>query len=120
MSARSLALATHAARMRSAPTSSEERLWRALRCSQLGVAFRRQVPLLERYVVDFFAPAARLVVEVDGGYHTDRSAADARRDEELRRAGYRVLRLEAELVLRNLPEALERIRQALHQACGSE
>ena len=39
-------LALHAHTMRQAPTDSEARLWRALRSSQLGVAFRRQVPLL--------------------------------------------------------------------------
>jgi len=42
-----------------------------------------------------------------------RAGADARRDETLRRAGYRVLRLEAELVMQQLPLALERIAAAL-------
>jgi very-short-patch-repair endonuclease len=69
--------------------------------------------LLGRCIADFFAPEARLVVEVDGGYHTRRERADARRDAKLRRAGYRVLRLEAELVMRDLPAALGRIREAL-------
>ncbi len=50
-----------------------------LRSSQLGVAFRRQVPLLG-FIADFYAPSARLVVEVDGGYHARRVSADARRD----------------------------------------
>jgi very-short-patch-repair endonuclease len=54
-----------------------------------------------------------LVVEVDGGWHSRRRRADARRDEKLRRAGYRILRLEAELVLCALPVAVERVREAL-------
>jgi very-short-patch-repair endonuclease len=66
-----------------------------------------------RFIVDFLAPAARLVVEVDGGYHCERRAADARRDEKLRRAGYRVLRVEAELVRNDLPAAIARIRAEL-------
>jgi very-short-patch-repair endonuclease len=53
------------------------------------------------------------VVEVDGGYHQRRQRADARRDEALRRAGYRVLRLDEQLVMQQLPVALERIRVAL-------
>ena len=105
-------LALHAHTMRQAPTDSEARLWRALRSSQLGVAFRRQVPLLG-FIADFYAPSARLIVEVDGGYHARRVTADARRDRKLARAGYRVVRLEAELVMRDLPTALLTLRHAL-------
>lgn len=74
--------------MRRAPTASEQLLWLQLRSKQLGVQFRRQVVLGE-FIVDFFASSARLVVEVDGGYHTERSALDARRDAALQRVGYR-------------------------------
>ena len=108
-------LATHAHRLRHAPTESEAKLWRALRASQLGVAFRRQVPVLG-FIVDFLAPSARLVVEVDGGYHTARRAADARRDAKLSRGGYRVLRVEAELVICDLKEVLRKIRSVLSAA----
>jgi len=96
--------------MRRAPTTSEARLFAALRGGQLGVAFRRQVPLLGRFIVDLLAPQLRLVVEVDGGYHEQR--ADARRDRALARAGYTVLRLEAELVMSDLPAAVARVRAA--------
>jgi len=106
-------LALHAHTMRQAPTDSEARLWRALRSSQVGVAFRRQVPLLG-FIADFYAPSARLVVEIDGGYHARRKRADAHRDIKLARAGYRVVRLSAEVVGRNLPSALRTIAQALH------
>ena len=105
-------LALHAHTMRQAPTESEARLWRALRSSQLGAAFRRQVPLLG-FIADFYAPSARLGVEVDGGYHARRVAADARRDRELTRAGYRVVRLQAELVMHDLPAAVLAVRRAL-------
>ena len=85
--------------------------WR--RAKQLGVGFKRQVPVGGRFIVDFLASRARLVVEVDGGYHARRRAADARRDRALERLGYRVLRLSDELVLSDLPEAVRRIREAL-------
>ena len=98
--------------MRFNPSASERLLWSCIRGKRLGVVFRRQVPL-GRFVADFCAPARRLVVEVDGGYHAGRVKADARRDEALRRLGYRVLRLDAELVMRDLPAALARIRAAL-------
>jgi very-short-patch-repair endonuclease len=99
--------------LRKAPTVSESALWAELRGKKLGVSFRRQVPLAGRCVADFVAPAQRLIVEVDGGYHARRVAADARRERALRRLGYRVLRLEAELVMKDLPAAVALVREAL-------
>ncbi len=96
--------------LRDAPTASEELLWRALRGRRLGVTFRRQV-LIGRYIVDFVAPAVRLVVEVDGSFHVGRRQ-DARRDAALESAGYRVLRLEAHFVLTELDAAVARVRAA--------
>src|SRR5450432_798590 len=98
---------------RSCLTESEARLWSALKARQLGVQFRPEVLLGGRFIVDFFASAAGLVVEVDGGYHARRRAADASRDLKLRRLGYRVLRVDAELVLRDLCAAVALIRAAL-------
>jgi len=88
------------------------RLWLAIRGGALGVWFRRQVPL-GRFIGDFVAASARLIVEVDGGYHTRRRAADARRERALQRLGYRVLRLDAELVNQQLSEAVAQICAAL-------
>ena len=59
--------------------------------------------------------AQRLIVEVDGGYHARRVSADARRDRKLERGGYRVLRLEAELVMRGIPAAALAVRRALSE-----
>jgi very-short-patch-repair endonuclease len=100
--------------MRQEPTSSERRLWAELSGGKLGVWFRRQV-VVGASIVDFMAPARKLVVEVDGGSHADvrRQRADARRDKRLERAGYRVLRLPAELVLSNVAATVQHIRHAL-------
>jgi very-short-patch-repair endonuclease len=99
---------------RFAPTESEQLLWSRISHCQLSVWFRRQVPI-GNFIADFLAPSARLVVEVDGNSHRTRRAADARRDAKLARMGYRVLRLENNLVLRHTEVALERIRAALGQ-----
>jgi very-short-patch-repair endonuclease len=107
-------LSAHAHRMRLAPSEPERLLWQALRSSQLGTRFRRQV-VLRGYIVDFFAPAQRLVVEVDGAHHTRRHGADKRRDAALADAGLAVLRLPAPLVLGNLPAAVRIVVQALRR-----
>jgi very-short-patch-repair endonuclease len=99
--------------MRRAPTTSEARLFEAVRGRRLGVGFRRQVPLLGRFIADLLAAEVRLVVEVDGGAHDGRAAADERRDRALARAGYRVVRVRAELVMHDLPAALAIIAAAV-------
>ena len=110
---RAALLAARAHGLRSSLTVSERRLWAALSAGQTGVCFRRQVPVAGKWIADFFAPALRLVIEVDGSAHEDRRRADARRDEKLRRLGYRVLRIEAELVMHDLTRAVELVREAV-------
>jgi len=101
-----------ARQMRSWLTPSEQALWELIRGRRLGVQFRRQVPI-GRFIVDFLAPAQRLILEVDGGHHARRVVADERRDRVLRRLGYRVLRLSAALVLSKPQEALALIAALL-------
>jgi very-short-patch-repair endonuclease len=110
--ARSALLVSRARHMLHQPTPSEDALWQALRGGVLGVAFKRQVVLGGRYIADFFAPSVGLVVEVDGGDHRSSRAADRRRDERLRRLGYRVVRVEATLVLRDVAAAAAFVQSA--------
>jgi very-short-patch-repair endonuclease len=57
-------------------TDAEQRLWARLRRKQiLGVQFYRQKPI-GNYIADFYAPAAQLVVEVDGSQHLDLAQAE--------------------------------------------
>ena len=103
---------SHAAGMRRAPSRSEAILFAALSGRKLGVLFRRQVRI-GRFIADLAAPAVRLIVEVDGPWHARRGTADERRDRALERAGWRVVRLPADLVERKLAVAVERVREAL-------
>jgi very-short-patch-repair endonuclease len=105
-------LVPRAREMRAFPTRSEALLWQALREKKLGVRFRRQV-VLHTFIVDFFAPSVGLVVEVDGGVHVGREPDDAERDRLLRGFGYRVVRVGAELVERDLAAAVAVVRAAL-------
>ena len=70
----------------------------------------------EKCIADFVAPSAGLIVEVDDQSHELRRVADARRDRNLARLGYSVLRLPAELVRSNVAEAVARIVVALNVA----
>ena len=106
-------VAERAGAMRGSPTATEALLWDRIRGRQLGVVFRRQVPLLGRFIADFYAPARRLVIEVDGAYHCGRERADTRRDVALERAGYRVFRIQASLIASDIEAALALIRALL-------
>lgn len=106
-------LITFAREMRKEPTESERLFWRHVCQSQLGVRVRRQHPL-HPYIVDFYVPAYRLVVEIDGGIHLAQRERDARRDAELAALyGVRVMRIDAELVMRDLHATLATVRAAL-------
>ena len=105
-------LARRAQFMRHHLSENERILWQRISGKQLGVAFKRQVPV-DRYILDFVAPAVKLAVEVDDRSHELKCTADARRDRNLARLGYRVLRVEAELLRRNVSEAVARIVAAL-------
>ena len=93
-------------------TPTEWRLWQELRCAKQGVVFRRQV-VLRGFIVDFYASAAKVVVEVDGAWHGERAAADRRRDRVLAAFAYRVVRVPAGEVSSELEAVLARIRSAV-------
>ena len=101
-----------ARRLRRYATFPERLLWSRLRRQALGVPVRRQTPI-GPFVVDFYVPAARLVVEVDGRSHAGRLADDARRDAALRAMGLRVLRVTNDEVLADVDAVASRIRAAL-------
>ena len=100
--------------MRAEPTEAERKLWWHLRhyLPLTNTHFRRQVRL-GSYLVDFVSHAARIVIEVDGGQHAERSDADAARTKFLEAEGYRVLRYWNNDVLRNIDGVLEDIQRKI-------
>lgn len=81
--------------LRRTQTVPEQRLWKRLReLKRFGFHFRRQAPI-GIYVADFVCLSAMFVVEVDGHLHgsAEAQAHDGRRDDYLRREGFRVLRV---------------------------
>jgi len=88
-------------------TPAEATLWNLLKNKQLdGRKFRRQHSV-GNYVIDFYCPAEKLAVELDGEGHNGvaRSKKDQQKDLFLRQAGILVLRFENQVVC-NHPEGL--------------
>jgi very-short-patch-repair endonuclease/succinate dehydrogenase flavin-adding protein (antitoxin of CptAB toxin-antitoxin module) len=99
--------------LRASMTDAEARLWFLLRDRRLqGFKFRRQMPI-GPYVADFVCLQTRLIVELDGGQHADQAEKDRRRDEWLRKHGFRVLRFWNNDVLANA----EGVLQAIMEQC---
>ena len=94
-------LAINARVLRANMTAAEQLLWQRVRLKQVrGLQFYRQKPLLA-FIVDFYCPKAKLVIELDGSQHFEEvhRVADAERDAALTGLGLRVLRFDNRQVL---------------------
>lgn len=102
--------------LRTNMTDAEQKLWYHVRRKQiLGVQFFRQRPLGE-YIVDFHAPTAKLVIELDGSQHMEDHAIsyDSIRGAYLETLGLRVLRFNNLQVLNETESVLEVIYRFIH------
>jgi very-short-patch-repair endonuclease len=106
-------LLARARRLRRECSDAEILLWRHLRARRLlGYKFRRQV-VIEPYIVDFVCLEASLIIEADGGQHSERLAYDVGRTVWLESMGYRVIRFWNHEILGDLQSVLEQIRAVL-------
>ncbi len=109
------AIRTLARQMRHEPTPAENHLWQHLRHHQLaGLQFRRQHSI-DRFIVDFYCPAARLIVEIDGPIHDYTQAEDELRQAFLESMGLRVMRFTNDHVLMETDRVLAAIRAAVYE-----
>jgi very-short-patch-repair endonuclease len=100
--------------LRTNATEAEQKIWYFLRNRQFEkFKFRRQHPI-GVYIVDFVCLTEKLIVELDGGQHVERTGYDDRRTKTLNEKGYRVLRFWNNDVLRNTDIVLETIFTELH------
>ena len=101
-------LKQNARELRSHMTDAEQKLWYRLRRKQInGWQFYRQKPI-GQYIVDFYSPKARLVVELDGSQHLEpeHQVVDRKRDAYLSGLGLRVLRFDNRQVLLEMDAVL--------------
>ena len=96
--------------LRKDQTDAERLLWSRLRGKALGLKFFRQYGI-GSYIADFYSPAVKLVVELDGGQHytEDGLAYDKVREEYMAAVGVKTVRFSNAEVLTNLDRVLESI-----------
>lgn len=97
--------------LRKRMTEAENRLWYYIRDRRLdGVKYRRQHPI-GSHVVDFVCLTRKLVIEVDGGQHSE--TADKERTVAIEAEGFKVIRFWNNDVLGNTDAVIETIRAEL-------
>jgi len=103
-----------AKRMRSNPTEAESILRNYVRANHLGHKFLFQY-IIGQFIVDFFCPDCKLIIEVDGGYHSEpeQEYDDEQRTKMLEGLGYRVIRFTNEQVLFDINNVLIEIKRYL-------
>jgi len=98
-------------------TDAERLLWAKIRMKQLkGYQFYRQKPIGD-YIVDFFCPKAKLIIEVDGSQHfvNETIEYDRIREEYVSSLGLRVLRFTNTEVLKHVEGVVERIEEEMNE-----
>jgi very-short-patch-repair endonuclease len=99
--------------LRRMPIGCERKLWSKLRNKQLGYKFRRQYGI-SNYIVDFYCPALRLVIEIDGATHgtEDEVKRDIIRQKFLESLGLAVRRYNNADIKNNFSDVIYDIQQA--------
>lgn len=107
-------LRLRARELRSAMTDAEIRLWARLKGKKLdGERWHRQRPI-GHFIVDFYCPARRLIVEVDGSQHlNEQKAYDEERSAFLIGRGFTVLRFDNRQVLTTIDAVCAVIRRGV-------
>ena len=96
--------------LRNNQTEAEKTLWERVRNNHIGYKFYRQKPVGD-YIVDFYCPKAKLIIEVDGAQHftPEGKANDKTRDEVMQGLGFTVLRFTNSEVLKKTDKVMKMI-----------
>lgn len=108
-------LKSYSRALRKNMTDAEKLIWSKIRKKQLkGYQFYRQ-RIIGNYIVDYYCPKAKLVIEIDGGQHyTEKGKKrDKKRTEYLNSIGFKILRFSDREVFKNLQGIIEKIYETL-------
>lgn len=108
-------LKEYARENRKGMTDAERELWRYLKNDALGLTFLRQY-IIGQYIVDFACLKDHLIIEVDGGYHSEpRQAEDDKvRQRWLEEQGYTVIRFKNEEIEFDINKVIGRIKTRIN------
>jgi len=100
-------------KLRNNPTFTEKILWYSLRKKQIhGIRFLRQYSI-DYFVVDFYAPRIKLVIEVDGSSHIGQEEYDLSRQKYIESFKIKVIRFTDEQVTGNVDKVIKNIEDVV-------
>ena len=104
--------------LRRTESKPEVLVWSKLRRKQIGYKFRRQFSI-GRYIVDFYCPSTKLIIEIDGSVHSFKKQKDKIREDYLLKEGYSLIRFSTYKVLNNLESVISEIKIAPNEISTS-
>lgn len=107
-----------ARQLRKGQTPSEIKLWEALRNRKLlNLKFHRQY-IIAGFILDFYCPALKLGIEVDGGIHNlkDNKIYDLERENIIKQHNIKIIRFTNENIEKNLPEVIRQIKTIIYSS----
>lgn len=105
--------------LRRASTPQEKILWSRLRGKNLVFVFKRQESI-GRFIADFYCPAKKLIIELDGSQHLDNKEYDEERTRYFESLGIKVIRFWNNEVNKNLDGVLLKIEEELNNQSDSK
>ena len=110
-----------AKKLRANQTEAESVLWLYLLNNQIGFRFKRQHPI-KYFIADFYCHKAKLVIEIDGGYHQlpEQYEYDKNRDYELEELGLKVIRFTNEQVFFDIENTMKSIQKELNNIASEK
>lgn len=108
-------LKDYARELRTQTVSRAERyLWKSvLSKKQTGYRFLRQRPI-DNFIVDFFCPELKLIIEIDGNSHWNKGDYDKKRQTTLENLGFTIIRYQEGEVLNNLAGVIVSLEHLIH------
>ncbi len=103
-----------ASNLRNKSTLSEVLLWQKLKAKHLGYRFIRQ-KRIGNYIVDFYCKDLKLVIEIDGLSHDEKTKEDEIRQNEIEKLGIRFLRFSDGDVKRNMNDVIRTIQNWIEE-----
>ena len=98
--------------LRNNPTSEEDILQQKLRNSRLGYKFRRQHSI-GNFITDFFCPAKKLIIEIDGEIHLNNKEKDYERSNYLESLGFKIIRFWNNEITTEIGKVIKKIETEL-------
>ena len=103
-------------KLRKEMAPQEVKLWQLIRKEQLGVKFRRQFQISNKYIADFICLEKKLIVEIDGGQHNN-CFSDIQRTFYIENEGFKIIRFWNNEIDTNIEGCIEILKEELKNIC---